>query len=41
MTGFAIGIFGFFLGNRRQTRVWALAMLIAYGAFIAVLYGTG
>ena len=41
MAGFAAGIFGFFAGNRWQTRAWALVLLIAYGVFIAVLYSAG
>ncbi|KUG05565.1 k+-dependent na+/ca+ exchanger [hydrocarbon metagenome] len=38
MTGFAAGIFGLFFGKQWQTRVFALALLVAYGIFIAVLY---
>jgi Ca2+/Na+ antiporter len=37
MTGFAAGIFGLFVGKEWQTRVCALALLVAYGIFIAVL----
>jgi cation:H+ antiporter len=39
MTGFSVGIFGFFWRNRLQTRLWALGMLVAYGIFIAVKFG--
>jgi len=41
MTGFAAGIFGLYLGRRWLTRAWALVLLVAYGIFIAVLYGAG
>lgn len=41
MTGFAAGIFGLYLGKQWQTRAWALVLLVAYGIFIAVLYGAG
>ena len=41
MTGFAAGIFGFYYGGRVQTRLWAIGMLVAYGIFIVVKFGSG
>jgi len=39
MAGFAVGIFGLYFGSRWQIRLWALALIILYGIFIAILFG--
>jgi cation:H+ antiporter len=39
MTGFSIGIFGFYAGNRWQLRLWALALIAGYCIFIGIIYG--